>query len=288
MSTIKPGIIKNSIDDTELKALEQTISSSNTLPYYTGSGTATTTPFTSAGRAIVGGSNITAIQTTLGVRPGIDVEIHKTNLTAIGNLTSATDTLPYFTGSGTASTTSLTTAARNLLSLTGSSDTIAYYSGVGAITTTPFTSAGRAIVGGSNNATIRNTLGCAINGTNNDITSFTNITITASGTADALTGTMTSSFTSLVDKFTFFTRALLANKTSTPSYTLTLGTTSTGTIPIVKNALSALSAGDIAGPGHVLILQYNLTSNVWVLLNPTTSGSSAGATLANYYLNGGF
>lgn len=110
MTVLNPGITKGgSVSDTELKALASTVSSSDTIPYYTGLGVANTTPFTPMARNLLDDVDAATMRATL------DAEQHKANLTAIGALASATDTIPYFTGSGTASTTSLTVMARNLL-----------------------------------------------------------------------------------------------------------------------------------------------------------------------------
>lgn len=61
-----------------------------------------------------------------------------------------------------------------------------------------------------------------------------------------------------------FVRAIGANTSTTPTYS---GKT------IVKGAGAALVAGDIAGAGHWIELQYDQTLDKWVLQNPATGVS---------------
>lgn len=76
-----------------------------------------------AGGFVVGKSDASAfeVQTgataraSLGVSIGSQVQGYSANLSALGGVTSSADVVPYFTGSGTASTTSLTSAARTLI-----------------------------------------------------------------------------------------------------------------------------------------------------------------------------
>ena len=62
-----------------------------------------------------GASTASAARTNLGLAIGTDVQAFDAELAAIAGLISANDTMPYFTGSGTASVTTITSAARSLL-----------------------------------------------------------------------------------------------------------------------------------------------------------------------------
>lgn len=95
----------------------------------------------------------------------------------------------------------------------------------------------------------------------------------AAGTADAITATFTPGITALKDGMALYVRGAAANATTTPTFTPASGTIAAKTI--VKGAGSALGAGDIAGAGHWIELQYDLTLDKWVLLNPATGVSSA-------------
>lgn len=98
----------------------------------------------------------------------------------------------------------------------------------------------------------------------------------AGGTADAITGSYTPGITALSNGMTLYVRAGSANATTTPTFTPNSGTIAAKTI--VKGAGAVLAAGDIAGGGHWIELQYDLTLDKWVLLNPAT-GVAAAANL---------
>lgn len=200
--------------DVELAALAGLTSAANKLPYYTGSGTAALADFTVFGRTLVDDADAATARSTLGLVIGTDVQAYDAELAALAGVTSAANALPYFTGAGTASTTTLSAFARTVLDdadaatvratlglvigtdvqaydaetsalagLVSAANKLPYFTGIGTASTTDFTAFARTLVDDADAATARTTLGLAI-GT--DVQAYSaNLTTLAAGGSSA-------------------------------------------------------------------------------------------------------
>lgn len=101
--------------DATLTALAGLATVADRVPYFTGTDTAALATFTALARTLVGGATVAAMQGTLNLTPGTNVQAQDAELQAIAGLTSAADRLPYFTGAGTAALATFTGAGRNLV-----------------------------------------------------------------------------------------------------------------------------------------------------------------------------
>ncbi len=106
--------------DAELTAIAGLTSAADQVPYFTGSGTASLFTATTYGRSLIDDIDAATARTTLGLGTAATsaataFQAADTELTALASTTSAANMVPYYTGAGTAGTTSLTAFGRSLI-----------------------------------------------------------------------------------------------------------------------------------------------------------------------------
>lgn len=159
------GAITTSYGDAEVLALSSVTSGADRVPYFTGAGTASTATFTAAGRAIVDDADATAQRATLGLGTLATQSGTFSGTSSGTNTGDQTITLTgAVTGSGTGSfaTSYGDGEISSIAGLTSAADRVPYYTGSGTASLATFTSAGRNIVDDATTSDQRTTLGLAI------------------------------------------------------------------------------------------------------------------------------
>jgi hypothetical protein len=101
--------------DATLSALAAVATAADRLIYATGADTFALTTFTAFARALLDDIDAAAMQSTLGLAIGTNVQAFSPVLGTVAGLTPAADRLPYFTGASTAALATFTAAGRALV-----------------------------------------------------------------------------------------------------------------------------------------------------------------------------
>ncbi len=112
-----PAVTADVIDESITYAKIQNVSATDRVlgRATAGAGDVEEITFTAQARQLADDASFSAMRTTLGLAIGTDVQAQDAELSAIAGLTSASDKLPYFTGSGTAALADFTTFGRSLV-----------------------------------------------------------------------------------------------------------------------------------------------------------------------------
>jgi hypothetical protein len=194
--------------DPELAALASVTSASDALPYFTGSGTATTTTLTSFGRSLVDDTDAATARTTLGLgtiatQAANSVSITGGSITGITDLavadggTGASDAGTARTNLGLAIGTNVQAYDPELAALAGltsAANKVPYFTGSATAALADFTAAGRALVDDADATAQRTTLGLgtiatqassSVSITGGSITGITDLAVADGGTGSS-------------------------------------------------------------------------------------------------------
>jgi hypothetical protein len=101
--------------DVDLTAIAGLTSAADRAPYYTGAGTAALMTVTSTARDLLDDADAAAMRTTLGLVIGTNVQAQSSMLQNIANVPQPFDEFLYYDGSGVATRTGISAAARSVL-----------------------------------------------------------------------------------------------------------------------------------------------------------------------------